>query len=107
MHISAEHGYVANIRLLLEFGARIDLRDGLGFSALDLASNGGHTECISVLRDAQVTQEASRVETFTTLLEACLEGSTEQVIDLLHDLRENLELVLNMTVEGSNTILFK
>jgi ankyrin repeat protein len=59
LHITAEYGHVNNLRLLLCHEARIDVRDGLGFSALDLAVKGGHIECATALKTAQATHEAS------------------------------------------------
>jgi hypothetical protein len=61
---------------LLCHEAHIDIRDGLGFSALDLAVKGGHIECATALKTAQATHEASRIETFNGLLKACIEGKT-------------------------------
>lgn len=107
LHITAEYGHVNNLRLLLCHEARIDVRDGLGFSALDLAVKGGHIECATALKTAQATHEASRVETFNGLLKACIEGNPDLMLKLFKELKEDLKLVINMTVEGSNTLLFK
>jgi len=105
--VAAEHGHLCNIRLLLEYRARADMLDGLGFSALDLAIKGGHTECSAALQTAKATQEASRLETYSELLEACIEGNYEQLLHLVKMLRDDLQFVINMTLEGSNTLLFK
>jgi len=105
--VSAEYGHISNVRLLLNYYSRIDAKDGLGFSALDLAVKGGHQECASLLQSAQAIHEASRLETFNMLLKACMECNAEQTIKLLKELKEDLSLVINMTVEGSNTLLFK
>ena len=83
------------------------MKDGLGFSSLDLAIKGGHNECAAVLQAAQATHEASRLETFHGLLKACMESNTDQAMKLIKELKEDLQLVINMTVEGSNTLLFK
>ena len=74
---------------------------------MDLATKGGHIECTAALKTAQATQEAARLETFNGLLKACIEGSTELMLKLFKELKEDLQLVINMTVEGSNTLLFK
>ena len=107
LHITAEYGHVNNLRLLLCHEAHIDIRDGLGFSALDLAVKGGHIECATALKTAQATHEASRIETFNGLLKACIEGNPDLMLKLFKELKEDLKLVINMTVEGSNTLLFK
>lgn len=93
--------------MLLHYYSRIDTKDGLGFSALDLAVKGGHQECADVLQSAQAIHEASRLEAFSMLLKACMECNMEQAVKLLKELKEDLSLVINMTVEGSNTLLFK
>lgn len=107
LHVTAEYGHVNNLRLLLSHDARIDVRDGLGFSPLDLALKGSHIECASALKTAQSTQEACRVEIFNGLLKACIEGSPDLMLKLFKELKEDLQLVINMMVEGSNTLLFK
>ena len=107
LHICAEYGHVKNLRLLLCHDARIDLKDGLGFSALDLAEKGGHSECISALQVAQASYEASRLEIFHSLLKACVDGNADVMLRLFKELKGDSQLVINMTVEGSNTLLFK
>jgi len=105
--VSAEHGHAGNIRLLLEFGARIDLKDSLGLSPLDLARKGGHGSCAALLQAAQASEEAARLETFSSLMEAVLDCDLDRIVDAFKDLKEDLEFVINLTVGGSNTLLFK
>lgn len=105
--MSAEHGHTGNIRLLLEFGAKIDLKDNLGLSSLDLARKGGHRDCVALLQAAQANQEASRYETFSNIMEAVLDGDLDKIVYMLKELKEDLEFVINLTVQGSNTLLFK
>jgi len=107
LHISAEYGHVKNLQLLLSHGARIDLKDGLGFSALDLAVKGAHSLCAVTLEAAQVNHEIARLETFNGLLKACVDCNTDLMLKLFKELKQDLQMVINMTVEGSNTILFK
>ena len=107
LHVSAEYGHVRNVRLLLNYYGRIDSKDGLGFSALDLAVKGGHQECAAILHSAQSIHEASRLETYNMLLKACMECNIDQTTKLMKELKEDLSLVINMTTEGSNTLLFK
>lgn len=107
MHICAEYGHVNNLQLLLSHGARIDLKDGLGFSALDLAVKGEHKECAVALEAAQVNHELARFETFNGILKACVDCNADLMLKLFKDLKQDLQMVINMTVEGSNTLLFK
>ncbi len=107
LHICAEYGHVKNLRLLLSHHSRIDLKDGLGFLPLDLANKGGHSECVAALQIAQATYEASRLETFNGLLKACVEGNADVMLRLFKELKADAQLVINMVVEGANTLLFK
>lgn len=68
---------------------------------------GGHVECATALKIAQATHEASRLETFNGLLKACMDCNTDLMLKLFKELKDDLKLVINMTVEGSNTLLFK
>lgn len=79
----------------------------MGFSPLDLAVKGSHIECATALRTAQAAHEASRLETFYGLLKACIDCQAELMLKIFKELKEDLQLVINMTVEGSNTLLFK
>jgi len=72
-----------------------------------LALKGGHTDCAAIIKTAQAVLESTRLETFSSLLEACLQGNYDAMQQLLRGLKEDLLLVINMTPEGSNTLLFK
>ena len=51
LHIASEHGHEDNVRLLLEAGANLLIRDSLGLTALDLAEKADHQEVMTVLQD--------------------------------------------------------
>ncbi|XP_069996236.1 uncharacterized protein [Penaeus vannamei] len=55
LHISSEHGAMENIRLLLDHGADLLAKDANGLTALDLAEQGEHTQCMAVLKNAAGT----------------------------------------------------
>lgn len=52
LHIASEHGAVGNIRMLLDHGADLLAKDANGLTALDLAEQGEHTHCMTVLKNA-------------------------------------------------------
>ena len=58
LHQAAEPGDVPLIELLLARGARTDLQDDQGRTALDLATAGAHTQAAEALRRASPTSTA-------------------------------------------------
>lgn len=55
LHIASEHGAVDNVRMLLDHGADLLAKDANGLTALDLAEQGEHTQCMTVLKNAAGT----------------------------------------------------
>lgn len=99
---------MTNIHLLLSYDARVDIKDAIGLTALDLAVRGSHEDCVQALLTAQAVQEASRLSLHHKLSEACLRGDSELLAKLLvREEKYDPRLVLNMSVEGTNTLLFK
>ncbi|XP_067454225.1 CARD- and ANK-domain containing inflammasome adapter protein [Thunnus thynnus] len=49
LHVAAEHGHLSIIELLLQRGARLDLKDNKGHTALHRAASRGHTEIVRAL----------------------------------------------------------
>lgn len=52
LHVAAEHGQLSVIELLIRKGARLDLRDNKGHTALHRASSKGHTDIVRALTKA-------------------------------------------------------
>ncbi|KAL9695579.1 hypothetical protein quinque_014864 [Culex quinquefasciatus] len=52
LHLSAEHGHVSNVRVLLDAGASFVAKDKNGLTALDLAERSGHDTCVGLLKEA-------------------------------------------------------
>lgn len=52
LHLSAEHGHVNNVRVLLDAGASFVVKDRNGLTAMDLADRSGHEACVNLLKEA-------------------------------------------------------
>lgn len=52
MHLSAEHGHIGNVSVLLEHNSNIHTRDTNEMIPLHLAEKGGHIKCVKLLKDA-------------------------------------------------------
>ena len=50
--MSAEAGFVSNVRVLLQHSASLVALDRNGLTALDLAERGQHDDCVSILQQA-------------------------------------------------------
>ncbi|XP_063218267.1 leucine-rich repeat serine/threonine-protein kinase 1 isoform X2 [Bacillus rossius redtenbacheri] len=106
LHVSAEHGYVGNVRLLVARGADLTARDSSGLTPLDVADKGEHAECMQVLKQAADAKETLRQSAHASLRDACQLGDAELVQALVARLGPEAELIVNMAPSGSNTLLF-
>lgn len=93
LSLAASGGYVAILRLLLDYGADINSRTGskLGISPLMLASMNGHTQAVRLLIDLGSDVNA-QIETNrnTALTLACFQGRGD-VVALLLERKAHLE----------------
>jgi ankyrin repeat domain-containing protein 17 len=93
LSLAASGGYVAILRLLLDYGADINSRTGskLGISPLMLASMNGHLQAVRLLID-QGSDVNAQIETNrnTALTLACFQGRAD-VVTLLLERKANLE----------------
>ena len=58
--MSAEHGFMKNVRRLVESGADSFAAEGHGWSPIDLAERGGHNSCFEFLKNAASSKEEAR-----------------------------------------------
>lgn len=72
LHVAAKHGRVENIKLLVEWKADLLAKDKHGFTALDIADQVGHEECMKVLKQAAGKKKLSFV--FTAVF-YCIAGN--------------------------------
>ena len=49
LHVAAVEGHLETIKLLVRYGANINIQDGEGCSPLEFALRGGHFDCASFL----------------------------------------------------------
>ncbi|KAF5301002.1 hypothetical protein FQR65_LT08985 [Abscondita terminalis] len=106
LHLSAEHGHVSNINVLLQHNANMLLRDTNGMTASDLADKAGHVKCMNVLKDAADAKEKAKLDIHAALRDACINGDANSVQQLVSSLSKDAELIVNMAPSGANTLLF-
>jgi len=58
LHKAARHGHVIVCHVLIKRGARPDLKNSDGKSALDLAKDNNHTECVEYLQEPGCVRRA-------------------------------------------------
>ena len=83
LHLAAQRGLKAAVRVLLELGSRVDFADAEGEAALAKAARGGHTGCVALLLDAGAAPDATSGGGHTALMCACAKGRRECVALLL------------------------
>ncbi|KFB52135.1 hypothetical protein ZHAS_00020459 [Anopheles sinensis] len=133
LHLSAEHGHVSNIKVLLDAGASFIAKDRNGLTALDLAERSGHEACVELLKEAAVpktgaerafdacdyfvdeviepwkipdTREQIRTQKHRALREAVTATDEGAVQLLLEGIGAEREIIVNMAPGGANTLLF-
>lgn len=129
LHISAECGFVSNVRLLLKYGAALVARDRAGLTPLDIAERGEHADCIAVLQQAASEffskslnmylfefkfmyhflsdeRENNRQHLHSALREACLAKDVKLAREILSEAGDDAEMIVNLAPNGSNTLLF-
>uniref|UniRef100_A0A8D8E4R7 non-specific serine/threonine protein kinase n=3 Tax=Culex pipiens TaxID=7175 RepID=A0A8D8E4R7_CULPI len=106
LHLSAEHGHVSNVRVLLDAGASFVAKDKNGLTALDLAERSGHDTCVGLLKEAADTREQIRSQKHKNLREAVSSSDDTLVQLLLDSIGPEREIIVNMAPGGANTLLF-
>jgi ankyrin repeat protein len=108
LHTASEHGFLNNVRQLIEAGADTYSCEGHGLSCVDLAERGGHTATFEYLKNAAVSKEEARESSHYALREAVCSSDSQTVQKLLKDIgKDEAAAVVNMTPNGTNTLLFK
>eukprot|EP00438_Fugacium_kawagutii_P025093 Skav213442 [mRNA] locus=scaffold837:172472:173566:+ [translate_table: standard] len=86
LHYVALQGHYLCLRLLLEAGAKTDVREtssGFGFTALHLAAQAASEEVVALLIDARASQGERCSHGMVPLQYACLQGQAKAVEVLL------------------------
>ncbi|KAH0559274.1 hypothetical protein GP486_004212 [Trichoglossum hirsutum] len=96
LHISAERGHVAVVRLLLDKGANTNdnVYDSLEMTSLHLAAKEGHNEVVKLLADRSANLERSSSNGQTPLSWAARNGHEKVMEEMIKQLRKvgkNLE----------------
>ncbi|XP_045460940.1 leucine-rich repeat serine/threonine-protein kinase 1 [Harmonia axyridis] len=106
LHLSAEHGHITNVSMLLEHNVDLLQRDYNGMTATDLADKLGHNSCVSLLKSAADAREKNRQSSHSALRVACTQGDVTSVKQIISSLSKDAELIINMAPSGANTLLF-
>lgn len=85
LHYAATGSDLATLRVLLDFGAKMEAREYWGRTALHLAAEGGHEEAVRALVDHGADKEA-RDDLNRTPLYLAAEKGAEAIVRLLLDL---------------------
>ncbi|XP_066246944.1 leucine-rich repeat serine/threonine-protein kinase 1 isoform X1 [Euwallacea similis] len=106
LHVCAEYGYCNNIKILLQHNADLQIKDGNGLSALDVAEKYSQDRCGELIKDASDAKEKARLDIHAAVRHACSQGDINSVQQLLSSLQKDAELIVNMAPSGANTLLF-
>ncbi|XP_052864950.1 leucine-rich repeat serine/threonine-protein kinase 1 [Anopheles cruzii] len=106
LHLSAEHGHISNIKVLLNAGASFIEKDRNGLTSLDLAERSEHEACVELLKHAADTREQMRSQKHRALREAVSTSDEITVKMLLKSVGPEVEMIVNMAPGGANTLLF-
>jgi hypothetical protein len=108
LHTSAEHGFLSNVKALVEAGADVFRLEGRALTPAELALRGGHTQTHQYLLSVVNRAEEAREALHQSLREAVTRGEEEGLRKLLLPLpTEERKDLLNKTPHGTNTLLFK
>ncbi|CAL8114388.1 unnamed protein product [Orchesella dallaii] len=108
LHVCAEHGFLQNVQKLVEAGADVQCLEGHGCSPIDLAERGGHIPTYEFLKTAADNKEEARESFHYALRDAACNGDVQTLRNLLKDIgKTETQSLINMTPNGTNTLLFK
>lgn len=92
----------------MEAGADVQCLEGHGCSPLDLAERGGHMPTYEFLKNAADSKEEARESFHHALRDAACNGDVRTLKKLLKDIgKAEAHSLINMTPNGTNTLLFK
>jgi len=81
---AAEHGNIDSVRIMLEKGAKINERDKIGFTGLEMASLNGHINIVKLLLDNNAEINQINDSGWTPLMYAVMTGHID-IVGLLID----------------------
>jgi serine/threonine-protein phosphatase 6 regulatory ankyrin repeat subunit B len=84
LHLAAKEGHVVIVRLLLDNGFDIDVKDKHGSTPLELAVRGGHMTVIRLLLENGSNIHSKNKDQWTVLHQATFRGN-EEVVQMLLD----------------------
>ncbi|XP_066583862.1 leucine-rich repeat serine/threonine-protein kinase 1 [Prorops nasuta] len=106
LHICAEHGHSSNIEKLLEYNINLAIMDDNEETALNIAENCKHDLCVNLLKSAAEKYELTKQATHASLRGKCLQGDYTAIKSIIQGISHDLESIINMAPNGTNTLLF-
>lgn len=92
----------------MESGADVQCLEGHGCSPIDLAERGSHMSTYDFLKQAADSKEEARESLHYALRDAACNGDVATLRNLLKDIgKMDAQSLINMTSNGTNTLLFK
>ncbi|XP_071957190.1 leucine-rich repeat serine/threonine-protein kinase 1-like [Antedon mediterranea] len=104
LHLAARDGKMETMKLLLDFGADIEIKDIEHCKPMDVANKNSRQQCVEFLNSIQDEREKLRKEVEPQILQACADGKLEDLKSLLK--RVGLAAINKDYLEGV-TPLFK
>ncbi|OQR71712.1 leucine-rich repeat serine/threonine-protein kinase 1-like [Tropilaelaps mercedesae] len=108
LHLAAEADNLEVVELLIQYGADITARDNDECTPFDLAERAGHLRVMEALKKAGEQLQQQKMDSFAELWEACLQGDATKLRATLASLgNDTAQNVVNITLDGGNTLLYK
>ncbi|XP_033120529.1 leucine-rich repeat serine/threonine-protein kinase 1-like isoform X2 [Anneissia japonica] len=83
LHLAARDGKMETMKLLLDFGADIEIKDSEHCKPMDVANKNCRKKCADFLHDIQDEREKLRKEVEPQILQACADGNLSELKALL------------------------
>lgn len=105
LHHAARNGHLRCLKVLIDAGARVDIKNKDGKTAMQIAFERGEIDCGNYLRTMEAIKKAAREEEVSQeLYRCCATGDLPRVKELLE---EASTTTINKLYQGGSTLLYK